>query len=240
MVLSTLPPLGTKGSPKKTDRSVKYGGLAYVKISAVPMDLTPYLNPTSTAVVTLEVQENLLLPRSAMIPGLAAHATSIGLIDRLGRLFESARRVGVRVLYVTDQRRPDGVGAANNEMVGRAISGDRRSGHGPIVAPLTPHDEDISIEREHGMTGFYTTPLDAYLRNLGVKTVVLTGVSANIAVNGTAIEAMNLGYRVIVPSDCIAGDPPEYVEQLLRYTIRNVALVAPVKGILDYWDALPV
>jgi nicotinamidase-related amidase len=175
-----------------------------------------------------------------MIPGLAAHAHAIGLIDRLAKLFDSARRVGVPVLYVTDQRRPDGVGAANNATVDRSITGARRSpGHGPIVSELTPRPEDISIAREHGMTGFYTTPLDAYLRNLGVKTVIITGVSANIAVNGTSLEAMNRGYRVIVPSDCIAGDPPDYVTQLLRYTIRNIALVAPVQGILDHWDALP-
>ena len=88
------------------------------------------------------------------------------------------------------------------------------------------------------MTGFFTTPLDTYLRNLGIKTVILVGASANIAINGTAIEAMNLGYRVIVPSDCIAGDPPEYVDQLLRYTIRNVALVTPVAPILEHWATL--
>ncbi len=206
----------------------------------MPLDLTPHLDPSCTAVVTLEVQENLLLPETAMIPGLAAHAQSIGLIERLAKLFHSARRVGVPVLYVTDQRRSDGVGAANNVTVGRSITGPQRQlGHGPIVSQLTPRPEDISITREHGMTGFYTTPLDAYLRNLGVTNVIITGVSANIAVNGTSIEAMNRGYRVIVPGDCIAGDPPEYVEQLLRYTIRNVALVAPVQTILDYWDALP-
>ena len=206
----------------------------------MPIDLEPYLDPASTAVVTLEVQENLLLPETAIIPGLAAHAQQIGLIERLATLFESARRVGVPVLYVTDQRRTDGVGAADNAMVDRAMTGEGRSpGHGPIVSQLTPRPEDISIAREHGMTGFYTTPLDAYLRNMGVKTVIITGVSANIAVNGTSIEAMNRGYRVVVPSDCIAGDPPEYVGQLLRYTIRNVALVAPVQGILDYWSTLP-
>jgi nicotinamidase-related amidase len=213
----------------------------------VPLDLTPHIEPATTAVVTLEVQENLLLPDRAMIPGLAAHAEQIGLIDRLGTLFDAARRVGVRVLYVTDQRRHDGVGGTGNAFVGRAISGQRgrsaddgRSpGHGPIVSRLTPHPEDISIAREQGMTGFYTTPLDAYLRNIGARTVIITGVSANIAVNGTSIEAMNRGYRVIVPSDCIAGDPPEYVEQLLRFTIRNVALVAPVQSILDQWNGLP-
>lgn len=33
--------------------------------------------------------------------------------------------------------------------------------------------------------------------------------------------------------------PTEFVEQLLRYTIRNVAIVAPVQGVLDHWDAMP-
>ena len=206
----------------------------------MPFDLTPFIEPKTTAVVGLEVQENLLLPESAMIPGLAAHAHAIGLIQRLGALFDAARRVGAQVIYVTDERRPDGLGEATNLMVNRSITGARRSqGHGPIVKELTPHPEDITIAREHGMSGFFTTPLDSYLRNLGITTVILTGVSANIAVNSTSIEAMNRGYRVIVPSDCIAGDPPEFVDQLLRYVIRNVAIVAPAQSILDHWSTLP-
>ena len=205
----------------------------------MPLDLVPEIDPATTAVVALEVQENLLLPAQAMIPGLAAHATAIGLIDRVARLLREARRVGAPVLYVIDTRRQDGIGSASNERVGRSITGpNRTTEHGPIVAELRPEPQDIVLQRFHGMTGFFTTPLDTYLRNLGVKTVILVGASANIAINGTAIEAMNLGYRVIVPSDCIAGDPPEYVDQLLRYTIRNVALVTPVAPILEHWATL--
>jgi nicotinamidase-related amidase len=207
----------------------------------MPLDLTPYVNPATTAVIALEVQENLLLPDKAMIPGVAAHASSIGLIPTLAGLLASARRVRAHVVYVTDERRPDGLGGADNLMVNRSITSDRPNpGHGPIVAELTPHPQDIWIKREHGMTGFFTTPLDAYLRNLGITTVIVTGVSANIAVNGTSIEAMNRGYRVIVPNDGIAGDPPEYVEMLLRYTLRNVAMIAPVSSITAYWDSLPL
>jgi nicotinamidase-related amidase len=212
----------------------------------MPIDLSPLLDPATTALVTLEVQENLLLPEKGMIPGLARHATEIGLIDRLAGLYEAARRVGVRVYYVYDERRLDGAGrppraSTGTVGVGRAIVADpdRSPGHGPIVEQLRPRPEDVAIRREHGMTGFYTTPLDAYLRATGVRTVIVTGVSANIAVTGTSIEAMNRGYRVIVPSDCVAGDPPEYVDQLLRYTIRNVGMVAPVQGILDHWATLP-
>lgn len=205
------------------------------------IDLAPFLDPAHTAVVALEVQENMLDPQKALIPGVAAHAQAIGLVDNVGALMAAARRVGAPVVYVCDQRREDGVGAVQNLMIGRAIAGaeTRSWSHGAIHHALTPHDTDIVLGREHGMTGFYTTPLDAYLRNLGVTTVILVGVSANIAVTGTAIEAMNLGYRVIVPNDCVAGDPPEYVAQLLKYTIRNVAVVAPVQGILDHWASLP-
>jgi nicotinamidase-related amidase len=206
----------------------------------MPLDVTPHLNPATTAVVALEVQENLLNDGTAMIPGLTRNAAAIGLVDRLATLYGEARRVGAQVVYVTAEQRADGLGRATNLMISRAVKdGSDSFAHGAIVEALRPEPNDIVIRREHGMTGFYTTPLDAYLRNLGVTTVILTGVSANIAVTGTAIEAMNLGYRVIVPSDAIAGDPPEYVEQLLKYTIRNVALVAPTDAVLAHWATLP-
>ncbi len=205
----------------------------------MPIDLRPHLEPASTAVVALEVQENLLVPATAMIPGIARHAEEIGLVDRLATLYGAARRGGAQVIYVLDRRRPDGLGRAHNLMIAHAVKGNQDwFVHGDVVAPLAPQPADIVIGREHGMTGFYTTPLDTYLRNLGIKTVILTGVSANIAVTGTSIEAMNLGYQVVVPADGIAGDPPDYVPQLLRYTIRNVAIVTTVEQILDHWNAL--
>ena len=207
----------------------------------MPIDLRPLVAPNETAVLSLEMQENLLLPEKALIPGLAAHAHAIGLIDRIASFFATARRAGARIYYITDERRSDGYGAPANVMVKTrppASSTEERAHalhHGPIVSPLTPQPEDVWLKREQGMTGFFSTPLDTYLSNAGVRTVILTGVSANLAVNGTAIEAMNRGYRVIVARDGIAGDPPSYVEDLLRYTLRNVAIVASIYDILEAW-----
>jgi nicotinamidase-related amidase len=182
----------------------------------VPIDITPYLDPATSAVVNMECQENLIGPNS--------------------------RRVGTRVYYCTDDRRPDGFGRATNTLVHLRMPGGQEptGGQGPIVEPLTPHDEDIVFPREQGLTGFFGTGLDAYLRNTGVKTVIVTGVSLNIAVLGTTIEAMNLGYQVIVPSDCVASDPPEYAESALRYTIRNIALECPSAAIVEHWQGIPI
>lgn len=187
------------------------------------------------------MQENLLIPERAVLPRLAANAAASGMIDHLAAVLDGARRVGVRVYFVVDQRRKDRFGHATNIHTHRHMTSDRQwsGGHGPIVSQLTPRPEDVLIERQQAMTGFFGTPLDAYFRNTGVRSVILTGCSANLSVLGTTFEAMNLGYQVLVAADCIVGDPPEFIDDLLRYVVRNVALVTTSSAVLDYWGTLP-
>ena len=73
------------------------------------------------------------------------------------------------------------------------------------------------------------------LRDLGIRTVIPVGVSLNIGVLATTVEAVNRGYRVVVPQDCAAGDPPEYGDQVLRYSIRNLAYVTDSEAIASIW-----
>ena len=204
----------------------------------MPLDVRPHLDPTGCAVVNMECQEGLLGERS-VLPGLARAAEQVGLVPNLARLYAAARTAGVRVYYCTDERRPDGLGLAKNTLVHLRMPPGHPGGggHGPVVPELTPQPEDVVFRREQGLTGFYATGLDPYLRNTGAGTVVLTGVSLNIAVVGTAIEAMNVGYTVVVPSDGVASDPPEYADHLLRYTMRNIAFVVPCQSIVDAWSA---
>jgi nicotinamidase-related amidase len=57
----------------------------------------------------------------------------------------------------------------------------------------------------------------------------------NVGVLGTTIEAVNRGYTVVVPTDCVAGDPPEYAEQALRYSVRNLAFLSTCAEIEAAW-----
>jgi nicotinamidase-related amidase len=205
----------------------------------MPLDIAPHLNPRHCAVVNMECQENLLGSES-VLPGLARAASEIGLVENCAALFAAARNVGVRIYYCTDERRSDGLGFARNTMVALRMAGggDGSGGHGPVMAPIAPQPSDVVFRREQGLTGFYATGLDPYLRNTGVTTVIITGVSLNIAVIGTAIEAMNHGYSVVVPSDCVASDPPEYAAVAMRYTMRNIAFVLPSATIIECWTDL--
>jgi nicotinamidase-related amidase len=202
-------------------------------------DLNSLLVPEHCGILVFECQEGVI-GTGSLIPGLAKSVQESGMVANLATLLERGRTAGVRVFYCAVKKRSDGLGNPFNTPLERRL---REKGGpegsvfdaGPIVKELEPQPGDIVIERAHGMSGFYESGLDAFLRNTGVTTVIVAGVSVNVGVMGTTIEAVNHGYSVVVPSDCVAGDPPEYAEQALRYSIRNVAYVTPSSTIFDAW-----
>jgi nicotinamidase-related amidase len=104
-----------------------------------------------------------------------------------------------------------------------------------VVAPLAPLEGEWVVARFHGITPFHATELDQLLRNLGVRTVVATGVSVNIGILGLAIEAVNAGYQVVVPREAVTGTPDDYVEAVLEHTLRLLATITSVGQVLEVW-----
>lgn len=198
-------------------------------------DPTPYLAPASCGVVVFECQQMVLGP-DAPYRGLAAAARA-GMLDRLAELLDAARRHGARVVYCTMSSRPGGWGAPKTPLLDRfRLAPGRVEPDRSIVPELAPVDGDVVIDRTHGMSGFHGTELDTCLRAMGVETVLPTGVSANLGVIGTAIEAVNHGYRLVVPADCVAADPPDYGEQMMRYSYRNLGYVTTSSEVILAWS----
>jgi nicotinamidase-related amidase len=74
------------------------------------------------------------------------------------------------------------------------------------------------------------------LQELGVHVLVVTGVSVNLGIVGTCIEAVNLGYQVVVASDAVAGVPDEYAEIVMRTSIALVAALGTSEEIISALD----
>lgn len=204
----------------------------------MPIDLSPFLEPRGCAVVVFECQENVVGP-SSHLAGLVASVASSGMLDHVARLLDCARETGAGVFYCTAELRDDGLGSAKTPLMERlARAGNPgESADTSVVKAVAPRHGDVVIARSHGMTGFYDTGLDACLRDRETRTVIPVGVSLNVGIVGTTIEAVNRGYRVIVPTDCVAADPPEYAEPFLRYTIRNLAYITQSETICEAWRA---
>ena len=81
------------------------------------------------------------------------------------------------------------------------------------------------------------TDLDAVLRNLGVSTVVVVGVSLNIAIPNVVMDAVNAAYRVIVPRDAVAGIPAEYGAAVIANTLSLLATITTTDELLQAWKA---
>ena len=206
------------------------------------VDLAALLAPEHTAVLTMELQRGVVGDHAA-IPELAAEVAARDVIANTARLVRAARATGVRVVHCTAEFRSDRAGSAVNAPLLAVLA--KRSSHvvagspaAAVVPELGPDDTDIVSSRLHGVSPFTGTELDAVLRNLGVSTVVATGVSVNLGVLGLAIEAVNLGYRVVVATDAVCGVPRDYAQAVIDNTIALVAARATVDEIMSAWRDL--
>jgi nicotinamidase-related amidase len=206
----------------------------------VPVDLAALVAPGRAAVVTSEVQ-NGVVGSNAALPVLAEEARR-EMIPALGRLVAAARAAGVQVVHCTAYRRADAKGANTNA---RLFMGVRKS---PVqLLPGTPEvevvpeigvaPEDLVLTRTHGLNPMAGTDLDPVLRNLGVTTVIATGVSVNIAVTNLVMDAVNNGYDVVVPRDAVCGVPRDYADAVLDGTVALLATLTTVDEIVATWTS---
>jgi nicotinamidase-related amidase len=203
----------------------------------MPLDLRELVAPRHTALVTQECQRGVVGDLSAL-PDLAGAARAV--LPRVARLVETARRAGVAVVHCTAERRADGRGANRNARIFAYMARAPApllpgSPAAEIVPEIRVGEEDLVLRRLHGLSPFAGTELDPLLRNLGVTTVVATGVSVNVAIQNLAFDAVNAGYQVVIPRDAVAGWPADYVEAVFEHTLGAVSTLTSADELEAVW-----
>lgn len=158
-------------------------------------------------------------------------------IAPLQRLLPVLRKAGVPILWVNWGNRPDRLNLSPALLhvykpVGQGVGlGDPLPGNGApvlekgswaaaIVDELEPAATDIRIDK-YRMSGFWDTPLDSILRNLGVSTLMFGGVNLDQCVLCTLQDANFLGYDCILVEDCAATTSPDYCRAASLYNIKQ-------------------
>ncbi len=207
--------------------------------------LSRLVAPASTAVLTMELQRAVVGP-GAMMAALAREVTAAGTIDAAVAVCAAARTAGARVVHCVVETRPDGAGGAVNcRILGLADKLRRERGVSPtalgsdgarLVAELGDDPRDLVVSRWHGLTPFTSTALDQTLRNLGVSTVVATGVSVNVGILGMCLSAADLGYQVVLVRDAVAGVPVDYAEAVIDHSLSMIATVVTSSELIRAWS----
>ena len=206
----------------------------------MPVDLGELARPDHTAVLTMEMQRGVA-GDLAVLPDLARAVAEAGIVEATARLLDAARRVGVRVVHCTAEFRPDDAGSLNNAPMLAALARTpsrlvEGSPAAAVLPQLGPQPSDLTSPRSHGVSPFGGTSLDMTLRNLGVRTVVATGVSVNIGIFGLIVEAVNLGYHVVLPTDCVTGLPADYARAVVDQSLALLATKTSSAELIEAWN----
>jgi nicotinamidase-related amidase len=144
--------------------------------------------------------------------GAEVFAAARGIAPAIRQLKRRAARQGIPCVYVNDN-----IGRWRSDSSAMLRHCARRTSRGaPIVRLLKPTSRDcIVLKPRH--SGFYATPLDALLEQFAARTLILTGVSSHQCILFTANDAYVRGYKLRVPSDCVASPAVSETRFALRY-----------------------
>jgi nicotinamidase-related amidase len=207
------------------------------------MQLSELIEPGQTAVLVSEMQRAIAgdLTQPAMST-LSDAVRESGIVGNLARLLDGARQAQAKVVHATLQFRRDRAGIRIVTPLMAVTMRDPEylllgSEQAQIMPELGPAETDIVAARTHGMSAFTGTDLDTILRSLDIRTLIIGGVSLNEAIIGASIEAVNLGYRIVIPRDAALGMPASFGDDMLKYAYALLGKVTTTQEILDVWNA---
>lgn len=194
-----------------------------------------------TALIVNEMQTGVVDPAHSSYQGVANQVVERRIVPKIVRLAEAFRAAGLPVFHAPVIHRPDMRDIKPNSLINALTLKKRTMTEGSeeagYVKALHPVEGDFEIVRTSGLIVMCATQLDALLRRMEIETIVLTGVSTNVAMAGNAIVSSELGYHVVIPEDCIAGSDPDTHKILVENQLRMVARIVSSNDVLA---ALPM
>jgi ureidoacrylate peracid hydrolase len=196
-----------------------------IRVDAKPEPIA--IDSTKTAVIVVDMQNDFgtkggMFDRAGLDISMIQRA-----VGPTAKVLTSARQAGLKIVYLKMGFRPDlsdlGGSDSPNRVrhlrfgVGETVRAPdgtesriliRDTWNTDIVPELKPQASD-SVVYKPRFSGFYQTDLDAILKNLGIKYLVVTGCTTSVCVESTVRDAMFRDYSCMLLADCM-GEPIGY------------------------------
>lgn len=234
-------PLGTGRhqwmvSPDHVDLAPPEPAPRKVTIEAEPQRIS--IDLARTALIVVDMQNDFCAP-GGWVDNLGVDLSpERAPIAPLRVMVKSLREAGVPIVWLNWGNRPDrlnlsptvlhcfnpdgiSVGIGDPMPVTGAHVLEKGSKSSAVVDELAFVPGDIEVDK-YRISGFWDTPLDSILRNLGVRTLLFTGVNIDQCVLHSLTDAGFLGYGCVLVDDCCGTTSPDYCTQATIYNVKTV------------------
>jgi nicotinamidase-related amidase len=209
-------------------RSLKHMGCIVSESSSIDPRLDPKLVPEKTAIVLIDLQNDIIRNNSGPFYGsIYEQVKEKKLVENVVRLVHGGRRAGAKIFFITVVRRSDYADVINQVtelfVAGKATAAKKQislvegTQGALLVEELDPASTDYVLVKKR-RNAFHQTELDFHLRCLGIANIVIGGVATDLGVESTVRAAWDHDYNVVVVEDiCVAVPPPAH-----DYAIKSV------------------
>lgn len=185
------------------------------------------------ALLVIDVNVGFTDPSSPLVCDLD------GVVAAIGRLLEATRRAQLPVVYTTvSYTEGDKIAAAAFIDKVPALltleAGSRWAEIDSRIAPL-PHEPVLN---KLFASAFFGTPLSSLLASAGCDSVVVTGASTSGCVRATAVDALQHGYRPVVPREAVGDRNPDAHEANLYDIDAKYGDVVSVDDVVAHLEEL--
>jgi len=126
------------------------------------------------------------------------------IIPRINHLLRRGRELGIPIVFACDSFLPDDF-IFKGKMKPHSLRGTDGS---KVTDEIKVADGDIILPKRR-FSAFFKTDLDQTLRTWDIDTVVVGGITTNVCVLMTAMDALSHDFSVILLEDCCAAHKRE-------------------------------
>lgn len=205
------------------------------------LSLAEKVDPAHAAVIVVDVQNDFCADGGFFQQTGQDVSRIQAMVPTLAQFIEHGRRAGLPIIFIRaiyDDLYLSAPMRERNKRKGwetpRLVT-DSWGADFYLVKP-EPHDP---IVVKHRYSAFAGTELDLVLRNLAVKTLIMTGVATNVCVESTARDGYFLNYYVVLVENCCASTRESLHRATLDNVDENFGVVCASPEVVAAWDAAP-
>ena len=194
------------------------------------------IDKNHTALLAMDFENDIVHPEGAFKDfGFAKMVEDNDVLGKAGRLLAAARQASVPVIYVSVKFRPGYPDRPANAGLWEGLHAATALVEGTwgatVHEALTPQaDEPVVTKR--GVSAFMASDLETILKNKRIGTLLLAGVATNFVVEGSARDASDRGYNVVIVGDCCASMSQEAHDASLNTSLPFLSTISTLEETL--------